>query len=362
MQKFDEVDGGNPDGTAKDRIGLTAGTTYLAKYWNDNLFNVFNAVEKAGYSLIDDNLEQLHKAVKGLYVPTFTYNTSAIATQTVNDVVQGSDGAYYEVQSDGVTGDDPVGSVTGDWVKVPFDSGSLIGYNENLVINGNNGINQRGYVSGTPTTAANQFTLDRWNVIVSGQSLVFSTTQNKTTMTAPAGGVEQAISGGSFQTGTFTLSFTGTATCTIDGVPKVSGDTVSLTGGTTSRIRFTNGTFTDVKLALRGTVQERLYNQELDLCKFRYQRLGNVATGTPRIQLYGIAGNAHIISYQLEKEMAFTPTVVKSGTWVATNCSQPVFTADSKTLQHSVTVTATGIFASNPDTVDDYVELIAEII
>jgi hypothetical protein len=119
MQKFDEVDGGNPDGTAKDRVGLVAGTTYLAKYWNDNFFNIFNAVTNAGYELIDDDLEQLTKAYKGRYKATSTYNTSGIATQSVNDIVEGSDGLFYEAQSDAINGDDPVGSVTGDWkVKI----------------------------------------------------------------------------------------------------------------------------------------------------------------------------------------------------------------------------------------------------
>ena len=125
MQKFKEIDGGNPDGTAKDRDGLTAGTTYLAKYWNDNFFNIFNLVTSAGYSLIDDDLEQLVKAVKGKYVNTFTYNTSAIATQTVSDIVQGSDGLYYQVQNDGVTGDDPVGSITGNWAIIPLDTNTV---------------------------------------------------------------------------------------------------------------------------------------------------------------------------------------------------------------------------------------------
>lgn len=122
MQKFSEADGGNPDGTAKDRVGLTAGTTYYAKYWNDNFFNIFNVVENAGYSLISDDLSQLVKALKGKYNATYTYNTSAVATQTVNDVVLGSDGFYYEVQADGVTGDDPVGSVTGNWKQFIFDN------------------------------------------------------------------------------------------------------------------------------------------------------------------------------------------------------------------------------------------------
>jgi len=124
MQKFSIGDGGTATGQAKDRVGLVAGTTYFAKYWNDNFFNIFNAVENAGYSLIDDDLEQLTKAMKGKYVATYTYNTSGIATQTVDDVVLGSDGKYYEAQEDSISGDDPVGSVTGDWAEFIFDEGA----------------------------------------------------------------------------------------------------------------------------------------------------------------------------------------------------------------------------------------------
>jgi len=115
MQKFSVADGGTATGQAKDRVGLVAGTTYFAKYWNDNFFNIFNAVENAGYSLIDDDLEQFTKALKGKYDAAYIYNTSGFASQTVSDIVEGSDGLLYEVQSDGTTGDDPVGSVTGDW-------------------------------------------------------------------------------------------------------------------------------------------------------------------------------------------------------------------------------------------------------
>jgi len=128
MKKFLEIDGGNPDGTAKDRDGLNPGTTYFAKYWNDNMFNLFEFIQTQGYTLIDADsdsagLEQIAKACKAKYNPNYTYNTSTIVTQSVNDIVEGSDGAFYEVQNDGVTGDDPVGSVTGNWVKVPFDKG-----------------------------------------------------------------------------------------------------------------------------------------------------------------------------------------------------------------------------------------------
>ena len=97
------------------------GTIVRAAFQNDNFENLFELVERNGYSLIDDDTEQILKAVRGPYVSTFTYNTSSIATQTVNDIVLGSDGNFYEAQNDGVSGEDPVGSVSGDW-KIKADN------------------------------------------------------------------------------------------------------------------------------------------------------------------------------------------------------------------------------------------------
>ncbi len=115
MQWFKVVDGGNPDGTAKDRVGLTAGTTYLAKYWNDNFFNIFNALINAGYTLIDDDLSQVTKAFRGGYNSSYVYNTASIVSQSVDDIVLGSNGIYYKCLTNGTTNDNPVGSVTGNW-------------------------------------------------------------------------------------------------------------------------------------------------------------------------------------------------------------------------------------------------------
>jgi hypothetical protein len=50
-----------------------------------------------------------------MYVNTYTYNTSTIPTQSVNDIVMGSDGNYYECQTNATIDDDPVGSITGNW-------------------------------------------------------------------------------------------------------------------------------------------------------------------------------------------------------------------------------------------------------
>lgn len=116
MQKFKVVDNGNPDGTAKDAIvGVQAGTNYKAEVWNDNFFNMFRLVEGEGYTLIDDDLSQLSKSVRSRYNPLITYNTSVVASQTFSDVVMGSDGLYYEAQSDGLIGEDPVSSTPDKW-------------------------------------------------------------------------------------------------------------------------------------------------------------------------------------------------------------------------------------------------------
>jgi len=192
MQKFTVGDGGNPDGTAKDRVGLTAGTTLKAKYWNDNVFNLLEAVTNAGYTLIDNDISQLHKAIKGLYVATYTYNTAAIATQSVNDVVLGSDGYYYEVQNDAVTGDDPVGSVTGNWVQVKYDLGSDVAFQTNLA------------TAKTSFVSADRFGF--WDSVsgalrhITGANLIASISSSITTSIS---GVRQTVQSGSVDTSGF---------------------------------------------------------------------------------------------------------------------------------------------------------------
>lgn len=99
-------------------------------------------------------------------------------------------------------------------------------------------VNQRGYVSGTPTVGANQYTLDRIKVIVSGESLVFTgstTFGNK--ITAPAGGAEQVIEGNFITGGDYACTWVGTGTVTVDGFLKTKGETFTLTGGTNCFIR-----------------------------------------------------------------------------------------------------------------------------
>jgi len=145
----------------------------------------------------------------------------------------------------------------------------------NAIINGNPIINQRGYVSGTATSGANQYTLDRWRVVTSGQSITWTDSGNVRTVTAPAGGVEQVIEGINLITGTYTLNWTGTATATVAGNAVAKGGNVSITGGTDTTVRFSSGTVSLVQFE-PGTVatpfERRSYGAELALCQRYYQQ------------------------------------------------------------------------------------------
>lgn len=161
---------------------------------------------------------------------------------------------------------------------------------KNKLINGNGLINQRAYVSGAVTTIANQYTLDRWRVITLGEALVFSTTDNLTTFTAPLNGVEQIVEGLNLESGTFVISGLLTATCTIDGVAKVNGDTVTVVGGVDVSIKFFNGTFQlpQFEKASRPTPFEYRLN-ELSLCQKYYYRLNN----NNDLNAYIVIGSIH---------------------------------------------------------------------
>ena len=141
---------------------------------------------------------------------------------------------------------------------------------KNKLINAQGLINQRVYVSGTVTTFPNIYTLDRWKVVTSGENLTFTTAQNVTTFTAPAGGVEQVIEGVNIESGTYVLYWDGTATAYVNGIVKSKGDSFSLTGGTQYTVKFSSGTFSLPQLEKRDTptsFEYRPFGTELNLCQ-----------------------------------------------------------------------------------------------
>jgi hypothetical protein len=176
---------------------------------------------------------------------------------------------------------------------VPNLNGGPFAGHRNAIINGNPTINQRGYVSGTATIGANEYTLDRWRVVTSGQSITFTDSANIRTVTAPAGGCEQVVEGLNLFTGTYTLSWTGTATATVAGTSVANGGNVSLTGGTNTTVKFSSGTFSLVQLE-PGTVatpfERRSFGAELALCHRYYQPFGDYG--------FGVANGANTANVQ----------------------------------------------------------------
>jgi len=197
-----------------------------------------------------------------------------------------------------------------------INSGPIGGF-RNAVINGNPTINQRGYVSGTATSGANQYTLDRWRVVTSGQSITWADSANVRTVTAPAGGVEQVVEGINLGTGTYTLSWTGTATATVGGTAIANGTTVSLTGGVNTTVRFINGTFSLAQLepGTRATpFEQRPIGTELALCQRYYMKYN-----THRQVGYTTAGGEITQYFVYPVIMRTVPTVVNLGGGTSAN-------------------------------------------
>lgn len=182
----------------------------------------------------------------------------------------------------------------------------------NLIINGSGRVNQRNYVSDTPTTSANQYTLDRWRVVASGQSLAFTGNDAGRTMQAPASGVEQIIEGTNVKGGTYVLSYLGSAGCTVNGVPRASGDTFGLPANTNVAVRFTNGSFSDVQIELGVEPTKFECNtiaDEFARCQRYYMVLRNIYGGG----YAGGPGNIRSGSVRTPVTMRDVPGISASG-------------------------------------------------
>lgn len=198
------------------------------------------------------------------------------------------------------------------WEVIPYVSTLGSGF-RNLLLNTNGTlINQRGYVSGAATGGANQYTVDRWRVVTSGQNLSWTTTQNNVVFTAPAGGVEQVVEGASIITDDYVINWEGTATCTINGTARAKGERYLATGGVNQTVRFTGGTFSKAQLE-RGKsaspYEFRPPEQEGALCERYYWKLRSAITGRAN------APSGSYTVYQYVKTpvtMRTTPTVTRT--------------------------------------------------
>lgn len=143
----------------------------------------------------------------------------------------------------------------------------------NKLINAAGIVNQRGYVSGTATGGAGQYTVDRWKVNTSGQNLSWVANGAGVTFTAPAGGVKQIIPAGYIEGGTYTLSWTGSAIATVNGSAIVSGGNIVIAANTQTTVTFSSGTFAfpQFEIGTVATAFEWRQPVELSICQQFYE-------------------------------------------------------------------------------------------
>ncbi|MDQ0035938.1 hypothetical protein J2W30_003711 [Variovorax boronicumulans] len=216
----------------------------------------------------------------------------------------------------------PVGGLLGT-TGTPADARNALGIGSaisfrNLVVNGNFSINQRMYASGAATTGANQVTLDRWRIVVSGENATFGAAAPDRTVTFPAGGGEEVIEAGWIVGGVYTLSWVGAGTATVNGAAITNGgQTASLPANTAVTLKFVGAvSLVQFELGTAATPFERRPPQvELALCQRDYAKSyaqgtapGAVATlGSD--QGYGLVGGGLSMKVTLPVVMRTAPTV-----------------------------------------------------
>jgi len=228
---------------------------------------------------------------------------------------QGATGATGLVPANVVTTDTTqtitaAKTFTGDVTTSNLINGTSLCF-RNKIINGNFGINQRGYVSATATTAVNQYTLDRWRVVTSGQNLTFSASGIGNIVTAPSGGIEQVIESLNIEGGTYTLSWTGTATGAVNGSAISNGGQVTLTANTNATIKFTSGTVSKVQLeagSVATPFENRPIGTELALCQ-RYYSYQQFSENSPVAYANTTTGGNAKATMYVPVSMRTTPTV-----------------------------------------------------
>jgi hypothetical protein len=218
-----------------------------------------------------------------------------------------------------------------------MNGGQLAGL-RNHIINGNFGIDQRGYTSGT-ALAAGVYGHDRWKAGASGCTYTFTVAIPDTLITITANTLTQVIEGANIEGGQMTLSWAGTAQARVyqgspTGAYAASPVTVSgLAAGTNTTIEFNAGTLGAVQFEtgpVSTPFERRGIGLETVLCQRYYQRF--TPPGTNGIYLVGYvpgAGNGWYWQNYISPPMRSTPTGSIVGTWGLLNASAPVINAAS---------------------------------
>jgi hypothetical protein len=303
--------------TANEALGLTSINTFGFNSTASNYTSTIPAQSTVAWTA---DAEMSFKAAS-----TGTLTITAAAGVTLNGVVAGSltlqAGAAGSIKRKSADVWEAVGAFgTAAQQRAALGVPSAFGM-RNLFINGNFAINQRVYVSGAATSVANQYTLDRLRVVVSGQSITFSASGNGNQITAPAGGAEQVIEGVNIAGGTHVLNWVGTATATVNGVARTKGEAFTLPAATNATVRLIGGTASEVQLEAGSVVtafEFRPLSLERSLCQAYYwksfpdavapaQNSGAVTTAIKIVAQSVSAGGISVV--YLPIQMRATPTI-----------------------------------------------------
>ena len=218
----------------------------------------------------------------------------------------------------------------------------------NLLINGSFRVNQRGFAGGA--LAAGAYGHDRWKAGSGGAS--YSVAAGVATIAS--GSIVQVIEGLSIEfTETFIINWTGTATCTVDGVARAKGATFTLTAGTNATVEFTGGTVSKPQIEA-GTAtsdfERRAFSSELALCQRYFEAIGG---GLAASQVQYVATGAAASATQFDGFLQFgvakraTPTVTFPGTTanflIQTKVSSPVVSGTPIVLTNTAKSTGLGL-------------------
>lgn len=237
-------------------------------------------------------------------------------------------------------GDNDTSIATTAFVQTALISGVP---NANVVDNSGFAINQRGQTSGT-ALASGAYGHDRWKGGASGCTYTFTQSGGPaTTITITAGSLQQVIEGAALSSGSYTLSWTGTAQGrTGAGSYAVSPVAVTATVGTNLTIEFNTGTLGQVKLE-PGTVRTawtaNMPRYDLANCQRFYQTVmvwgRAIATG---------AGNHLTVPVQFPPMRAVPTITISSGGSSGNISGATLATGTNSSAYYDVTALAAGDF------------------
>lgn len=186
-----------------------------------------------------------------------------------------------------------------------------------------------------------------------------STTDSFGTLAAPT---RTAIASGSFAIGSTEATYT-----TPISIPAAAttGIEIVFTGG--ALLASQTLQIGDVQLEASATAtafEQRPYGVEFSSCQRYYEVIGNESSGNYPIFDMNAASSATIYGFQVAFKVPkrTSPTVVKNGTWNASNCGQPaVVGANTQGANMNVTVAASGWISTSAGGVGQNLTVSAEL-